>query len=375
MLVGVDASRVAVAQRTGTEAYSLHLIRSLLATGRSHRFRLYLKDALMAGTLPDVPHCEQRVMPFPRLWTHVRLSTEMLVHPPDVLFVPSHVLPIVHPRKSVVTVHDLGHRAYPGAHTPQQRRYLEWSTRYHVRQAAHLIADSRATADDLVRFYDADQARITVAHLGVDPNLGPVHDAERIALVLERYGVTAPYLLYVGTVQPRKNLARLVDAFARLLQADAVASDLQLVLAGKRGWLSEGIMARVREVGLESQVVFTGYVREEDLAALYSGAALFVMPSLYEGFCLPVLEAMAVGTPVVSSSASSLPEVAGDAALFFDPADVDAMASAMSRGLMDKGLRQELVTCGCERVKNYTWERCARQVLSVLEAVGSADIP
>jgi glycosyltransferase involved in cell wall biosynthesis len=214
-----------------------------------------------------------------------------------------------------------------------------------------------------------------VAHLGIDPALRPVREAELVAPVLDRYGVTVPYLLYVGTIQPRKNLERLIDAFARLVQAKKDMPGLQLVLAGRRGWLSDGILARAREVGLDDQVVFTGYVREEDLGALYSAAGLFVMPSLYEGFCMPVLEAMAVGTPVVSSNASSLPEVVGDAALLFDPRDIDAMASAMGRGLLDDGLRQELVARGCERAKSYTWERCARTVLAVLEAVAAGERP
>ena len=206
MLIGIDASRATVARRTGTEVYSLHLIRELLAIGEGHRFRLYLNDAPQEGLLPASGRCEQRVIPFPRLWTHVRLSAEMLTRPPDVLFVPSHVLPLIHPRRSVVTVHDLGHRHYPAAHTRAQRGYLEWSTRYHVRTAAHLIADSQATRDDLVHLYGADPARTAVAYLGVDPSLHPATDPDDITAVRQRYGIRAPYVLYVGTVQPRKNL-------------------------------------------------------------------------------------------------------------------------------------------------------------------------
>ena len=225
MLIGIDASRATVAQRTGTEAYSLHLIRGLLELDTEHRFRLYFNQAPPAGLFGSAwsaagARCEQRVIPFPRLWTHARLSAEMLVHPPDVLFVPSHVLPIVHPRRSVVTVHDLGHRIYPAAHTPGQRRYLEWSTRYHVSSAAHLVADSEATKQDLVRFYGADEARITVVHLGVDPALqARGRSCGASPACGPSMACASAYLLYVGTLQPRKNLVRLIDAFAEVCRA------------------------------------------------------------------------------------------------------------------------------------------------------------
>ena len=388
MLIGIDASRALVAQRTGTEVYSLHLIRALLRTGpqAAHRFRLYLNATPPPGLFPDVPHVACRVMPFPRLWTHVRLSVEMLSRPPDVLLVPSHVLPLVHPRRSVVTVHDLGHRYYPEAHTATQRRYLEWSARFHVRMAAHLLADSSSTADDLVRLYSANPERITVAHLGVDPGFGPVRDPEAVAAVCAKYGIEGPYLLYVGTLQPRKNLVRLIEAFGQMRKREkgvkgeggnglSGTRSLKLVLAGKRGWLDDEILSRARELGIGERVVLPGFVDAADLPALYTGALLFVMPSLYEGFCMPVLEAMACGTPVACSDVSSLPEVVGDAALTFDPHDVGDIAATMARGIGDSGLREELVARGLERVKQFTWERCAECVLQVLARVGNAQTP
>lgn len=376
MLIGVDASRATVAQRTGTEAYSLHLIRGLLELDTEHHFRLYFNRApsarlFSAAVGTDLDRCEQRVIPFPRFWTHVRLSTEMLVQPPDVLFVPSHVLPILHPRRSVVTVHDLGHRFYPAAHTAAQRRYLEWSTRYHVSAAAHLVADSEATKRDLVRFYGANETRVTVAHLGVDPALRPVSDPRELARVRTKYGLASSYLLYVGTLQPRKNLVRLIDAFAELcrMEGAGLAPYLQLVLAGKKGWLYQDIFERGRELGVEARIVFPGFVPDADLAALYSGASLFVMPSLYEGFCMPVLEAMACGTPVVCSASSSLPEVVGEAALLFNPHDVQEMAAMMLRILSENELRSSLIARGREQIKGFTWTRAARQALDVLERV------
>jgi glycosyltransferase involved in cell wall biosynthesis len=386
--IGIDASRAAIVQRTGTEVYALQLVRRLPAisaadrvsaadrgaadcVGAAHHFCLYFNTPPPAGLIPCPANCEQRVMPFPRLWTHVRLSAEMAVRPPDVLFVPSHVLPLIHPRRSVVTVHDLGHHYYPDAHMPRQRAYLEWSTRYHVRQAArgraHLLVDSQATEEDLVRIYGADPTRITVVHLGVDPACAPVRDPAALADARRKYGIPGPYLLYVGTLHPRKNLVRLIEAFAQILGSSD--PDLYLVLAGKKGWLYGEIMGRIRALGLEQRVILPGFVEEKDLPALYSGARLFVMPSLYEGFCMPVLEAMACGAPVACSNVSSLPEVVGDAARLFVPHDVNRIAEAVAHVLDDRALRAELVARGFARARLFTWERCARQVLAVLERV------
>jgi glycosyltransferase involved in cell wall biosynthesis len=238
-----------------------------------------------------------------------------------------------------------------------------------VRTAAHLLADSRATKGDLVRLYGADPGRITVAHLGIDPTIVPVRDRNRLAEVRHKYGIAGPYVLYVGTLQPRKNLVRMIDAFARVPAAQREGGDLQLVLAGKQGWLSEAILARPKALGIEDRVVCPGFVDDGDRAALYSGASLFVMPSLYEGFCMPVLEAMACGVPVACSNVSSLPEVAGDAALLFDPLATEMMATTMERALKSEKLRRQMVQRGVERVGVFAWARCAEQVLAVLERV------
>ena len=364
MLIGIDASRAVVLPRTGTENYSLQLIRHLLALDTDHRYRLYFNQPPTLDLLPLSPKVEFRVIPFPRLWTHLRLSWEMARRPPDVLFVPAHVLPLIHPQRSVVTVHDLGYLHYPEAHRPFDRWYLHWSTRRHVRAACHLIADSQATRDDLIRHYGAAPERVTVVTPGCDEIFRPVTNAIRLAQVKKRYGIRGDYLLHVGTLQPRKNLERLLEAFARL------DGELQLVLAGKRGWLYDRIFRRVEELGLGDRVLFAGHVPQEDLPALMSGARLLAMPSLYEGFGLPVVEAMACGTPVVCSNASSLPEVAGHAALLVDPLDVEALAATMERVLGDDKLRAELIERGFERARKFSWERCAHETLAVLEEAG-----
>jgi glycosyltransferase involved in cell wall biosynthesis len=369
MLIGVDASRAILPQRTGTENYSLYLIQALSRVGPGHRYRLYTREMPPPGLLPSSANVEVRSMPWPRLWTHGRLSWEMLWHPPDLLFVPAHVLPLIHPPSSVVTVHDLGYLYYPQAHPPFQRWYLDCSTRYHCRVAAHIIADCQVTKDDLIRHYRAVPERITVIYAAYDAERYRPADSTARTSARARYGLEGPYLLYVGTLQPRKNLSRLLEAFARLRET---REELTLVIVGKKGWLYEPLFRQVRELGLETSVFFTGYIPEDDLPLLLSGATAFVLPALYEGFGLPVLEAMACGTPVVCSNVASLPEVAGDAALLADPLDVEDLAEAMMRIVEDTALRRELVARGLERVRTFSWERCARQTLEVLEKVGQS---
>ncbi len=355
--IGIDASRAFWAQRTGTEQYTLHLLEALLQLETSHRFVLY------CNWLPEpVPswlgRADIRAMPFPRFWTHGRLSWEMLRRPPDLLFVPAHVLPLIHPGRTAVTVHDLGYLFYPRAHTPLRRLELHLSTLWNVRVATRVIAVSRATRDDLVRCYRVAPERVRVVHHGVSPRFQPTQDPGARA----RYGLPERYLLYLGTLQPRKNLERLLAAYARLPRTAP-----PLVLAGGRGWYFERIACAVSAYGLEERVLFPGYIADADLPAVLSGAIALVYPSLYEGFGMPLLEAMACGTPVIASRASSLPEVVGEAGWLVDPLDSEALREALERILEDEGLREQLRARGLERARTFSWERCAWETLAVLE--------
>lgn len=364
MLIGIDASRATRPQRTGTENYSLHLLRHLLATGGGHRFRLYFNQPPPPDLFPG-GDWEMRAIPLPRLWTHLRLSWEVMRHGPDVLFVPAHVIPLLHPASSVATLHDLGYLKYPQAHPRFQRLYLDWGTRWNAHVARHLIADSQATKLDLVVHYRIPAEKITVVSPGV--HLSPASPRE-IAGVRSRYRLPENYILFVGTLQPRKNLPTLFQAYRDLARPNG--TDYQLVLAGKRGWLFDGVLRHIEALGLSDRIRLLDYVPSQDLPGLLGGARLLVQPSLYEGFGLTLLEAMAVGVPVVTSNAAALPEVAGDAAILVNPRDVDAWREALRQALTDEALRQELILRGTRRVDLFSWERCARETLTVLERVG-----
>jgi glycosyltransferase involved in cell wall biosynthesis len=310
-------------------------------------------------------------MPFPRLWTHLRLAAELHRRPPNVFFTPAHVIPLSYFGPSVATVHDLGYHHFPEAHPRQQLIYLRWSTRHNGRRARRVIADSEATKQDLIQLDGIPAKKIDVVYPGVDPALQPVTDEEVLTAVLRKYNITPPYLLTLSTLQPRKNLVRLVQAYA------ASGLPYQLVLAGKPGWLSQPILDTISNLQspVSDKIVLTGFIDENDKAALLSGATAVLYPSLYEGFGFPVLEAQACGTAVLTANSSSLLEVAGDAALLVDPLDTTAISQGMQTLVNDEPLRQTLVQKGYENVKRFDWEETAVQVLHALEKAAAQESP
>ena len=377
MLIGIDASRALRPQRTGTERYALEIIQHLLAlpAARQHQWRLYvdqqpaLDHLLAAAHLPT--HATLTLLPRRRMWTHRALAAEVLAHPPNVLFVPSHLLPLVLPHHrlppAVVTIHDLGYYHFPAAHPWQQRLYVDWGTRWSAWAATRVLAISHATATDLQGIIKTPAEKIAVVHEGAS-NL-PIPNAAAMAAVGARYALPAAYMLYVGTLQPRKNLARLITAYEQLCaRGDA---EFDLVLAGNAGWLSEAIVAQARQSPHAARIHLLGYVPDVDLAALLAGARAFLYPSLYEGFGLPILEAQSLGVAVMSGKGSSLPEVAGDAALYVDPTDIEAIAQAMLRLSQDETLRQELIAAGQRNVQRFSWEKAAAETLAVLETAAA----
>lgn len=361
LTIAIDASRTTTARRTGTENYALKLIRVLVALDTPHQFVLYFRDKPPADLIPQIARVTQRVIPWPRAWTHSRFALALSRSRPDVTFVPAHTLPLWFPGRAVVTIHDLGYRYFPEAHPALARRYLEMTTRFSARRATRVIADSLATAHDIAAHYRISENRIKVVYPGVDESLSPVTDAGQLAAVRARYSLPERYLLFVGTLQPRKNIARMVQAYAAWRKAYP-GQDVGLVLAGQRGWLYDPQWT----AGVAG-VILPGYIDDADVPALYSGAEALLFPSLHEGFGFPILEAMRCGVPVITSNTSSMPEVAGKAALLVNPRDAGMISNAIEQVLSDPQLRRDLVAQGHEQVAQFTWVRAAEQTLQVLE--------
>ena len=364
--IAIDASRATAEKPTGTEAYALHLIRALIAVNDSRRapfqFELYFRDRPADDLFPQSANVAEKIVPMPRLWTHVRFAAEIWRRKPDITFVPAHSLPFLFPGTSMVTVHDLGYKHFPDAHPPVQRAYLDATTRYSQARAAIVLADSQATADDLGQIYGTSPNKIRVVYPGVDGTIRPSPAA--VAAVRAKYQLPHRYFLFLGTLQPRKNIKRIVEAF-KLWQRENSDDETDLVLAGGKGWLFDETW-----LSGSSHVRLTGYVDEADKAGLYGGATALVFPSLYEGFGFPALEAMLSGTPVIASNTSSLPELVGDSGLLVNPLDVDDIAAAMSRCSENDHLRRELIRRGYEQVKRFTWQAAAERVMSAFAELG-----
>jgi glycosyltransferase involved in cell wall biosynthesis len=298
-----------------------------------------------------------------RLWHRARLPVpiQAFVGPVDLYHATNFMLPPLLPgTRSLLTVHDLSFARVPETANASLMALLNRVVPASVRRATHIAADSEATRQDLISLYGTPPKKVTVIYSGVDARFHPQYDAARLTEVRARYGIDQrPYVLAVGTVQPRKNYIRLVEAAAEVRRR---GHDIQVIFAGGKGWLDDPLYAAVQAADMSSHVRFIGFADDADLPALYSGAVLTAMPSLYEGFGLPVLEAMACGSPVVTSAVSSLPEVAGDAALLIDPTDTHALADALDRILGDDLLRADLTARGLAQAARFTWDDAAAQL-------------
>jgi glycosyltransferase involved in cell wall biosynthesis len=288
------------------------------------------------------------------LWEQVALPEALRRLRVDVFHSPVNVLPLRLPCASVVTVHDLAFLHYPQFFRPARRIYQRTFTTRSARAATLVIAVSESTRADLVRV-GVDRERVRVIYPAIEPEFRPIADQTRLAAFRREHGLPERFVLFLGTLEPRKNVVGLVEAYAKARARDPEMPPL--VLAGAKGWYYDAVFERVRALGLERAVTFAGYVRDEERPLWYAAAELFVYPSFFEGFGLPVAEAMACGTPVITSNVSSLPEVAGDAALQVEPGNADALAHAMQRALRDDETRHRLVAAGPVQARRFSINR------------------
>lgn len=384
MLIGIDASRAIKQQKTGVEWYAYYVIDNLIKIDSQNQYVLYIQNEpdewlKKLGERKNVKIKRLR-WPFKFFWTQGRLSLEMLFNTLDVLFIPASAMPIIHPQNTVTTIHDVGFTAYPEAYGKWQKFYLNWSTRFAVRHARKIITISEFSKQEIIKYFTPSTDKILVTHLGYDADkFRIIKNREEINAVLAKYNIKRPYILTVGRLEYKKNINNIIKAFTKISpELDSslrsaplrmTKSKVKLVLAGSRGKGWEEAEFLIKKYKLQNEVIELGYVAEEDLPFLYNGAELFLFPSLYEGFGLPILEAFACGTPVACANTTSLPEVGGEAALYFDPNDVDTIAKATQAILSDENLRQELIEKGKDRIKQFSWQKCAEQTLRILAEV------
>lgn len=368
MIIGIDASRYGHPESTGVEWYSYNLLNEMMPLlGREHNteFRLYSQEDLEYKA--DLPfNVKKRVIRIPRFWTLIRLSWEMIRHPIDMLFVPSHNLPIICPKKTVITIHDIAFKYFREAYSLKHFLILEWATRKAVKKAWRIIVPSEATKNDLIKFYKCKPEKIFVIYHGA-PEISPFlsfSDEEKKemekALHLEKARLI---VLFIGRLEFKKNLSRLVEAFGRFLKE---FPGWKLVMAGKQGVGFEKIRKTIEELGMQDDVILPGYITEKEKLYLYDKCRIFAFPSLYEGFGLPLLEAFAMRRPVLTSKCSSLPEVAGDAALLVNPEKFEEISVGLKRLASDGILVSKLIGKGEERLKKFSWEKAAKQTFDVL---------
>ncbi len=372
--IGIDYT-AAMHQSAGIGRYTREMVKAL-ATAKANSFvaeyRLFVADGKQFK--PDLPGPDFSWHPtglserwLARLWYRLRLPLpiENWTGPLALFHATDFVLPpLKRGTGAIVTIHDLSFVREPETVMPGMLAHLNRWVPRSVERAEHVIAVSETTRQDLIELYQTPPEKITTLYHGVAAEFKPVKVPEKLAAVRQKYGLgKRPFVLSLGTIQPRKNYRRLIEAFAQLDPA------FSLVIGGGKGWRDEAIFAQVTRLGLEQRVHFPGFIADADLPALYSAATLFALPSLYEGFGLPLLEAMACGTPVISSNQSSLPEVVGSAGLLVNPREVTAIAEAMSKVLTDADLHQQLSQAGLKQATKFSWDKTASRLLSLYRRV------
>ena len=368
----------AINQNAGIGRFVRNLVSAVVANDSTDAF-LLLHAAPNPGRAVSYPggsNVSHRVLRVNERWTNiiwhrlqVPLPADWLTGPVDLFHSPDFVLPPVRAARSILTVHDLAFLLYPECADARLRAYLEKTVPRSVQRANYVVADSENTRNDVICLLGVPPERVTVVPGGVDPAFKPVTDPARLAALRRTLGLdpVTPYILFIGVIEPRKNLMGLIEAFDILKSRRSLPH--KLLVAGRRGWLSESTMERAARSPFRDEIIFPGFIPEGEIATLYSAAEAFAFPSHYEGFGLPVLEAMACGTPVVASRASSLPEVVGDAGMQVDPDDSERLASALELLALNPEMRADFRERGIARAATFTWGAAARVMVDVYRKV------
>ena len=369
MKIAIQASDLDHSRIDGTRVYILNLLKNFGKLDSTSEFLIYHKNNFNSElTPPSFPNYQIIQKPFPFFWTQIRFAIELWKKKPDVLWMPMQALPLIRRKKikTVVTIHDLAFKIFPQHFPKNDLRKLNWLTDYAIKNSNGIIAVSESTKKDILKFYpEIKSEKIKMIHHGFDAELfQKKYSQEDINKILTRYKLKAKnYILHIGALQPRKNLKILIKAFENIKKKSP--SDLKLVLAGEKAWMWEEIEKLALESPYKDDIMMPGKLRFDDLSRLLSGAGVFALPSLYEGFGIPILEAFASQVPVICAKNSSLPEVGGEAAMYFQ--DQSDLEKNLINILADENLRGEMIASGNEQIKKFSWKKCAQETLNFLK--------
>lgn len=370
--IGLNA-RYLQRRMTGIERYISELIKNVTLIDDTKQFVLFfcghepipdLKLSKNVSTYISRKNTKNRSLRI--IWEQFLLAKELKENQISLFHGPSFVAPLLKPCKYVVTVHDLSYYLFPKSLTGITRLYFSVFLPYSLKKADKIIADSHSTKKDIMRLFRISETKIKVIHLGIDKLYTSVKNKRFLGEIKTKYNLPQKFILFTGMLSPRKNLPRMLRAFSSIKKN---GWPHKFVIVGAKGWLYDSIFAQVKKLNLEKEVIFTEYVPDKDLPAFYTLADLFMFSTLYEGFGLPILEAMACGCPVVTSTTSSMPEVAGKAALLVNPRDTKAIADAIESILRDKKLRNKLIKRGFRQIQNFSWKKTAKETLKIYEEV------
>lgn len=371
MKIGIDGNEANVERKVGISEYAYELLVQFakLATAET-RFEVYLKEP----PRPEMPRENEffsyKIFGPRKLWTQFGLPFKLFTtfRKPDVFFTPSHYAPRFSPIPTAISIMDVSYLRFPELFAKKDLYQLQNWTAYSVKKAKRVFTISESSKNDILEEYHLKKNCVVVTYPGIKSSVTLSPMVYGMNQLKTNYHIGDNYFLFVGTLQPRKNIVRLIEAFSLVLKKEK-SKDLQLLIVGKKGWQYEDILAAPEKYGVSESVKFLDFVSDDELSILYKNAIAYVLPSLYEGFGLPVLEAYQNGCPVITSNVSSLPEAAGDGALYVDPKDSKEIAKAMEKMMNDSALRKKLIEKGKEQLKKFSWEKTAKETLAVLEQI------
>ncbi|MBU3957128.1 glycosyltransferase family 4 protein [Patescibacteria group bacterium] len=372
-LVGYEAN---IKNRVGSNQYAFELIKAIYQLDKKNQYTVFLPSS----SLPDLPkerkNWQYQVVSPRKLWNIFGLPRALYQQKPDIVFNPGHYSPLFSPAPLIVSIMDLGYLRFPEQFTKPIYWKLKLWTGLSIKRARHIFAISESTKNDIIEYYRVSPDKITVTYPGYDRDKFNIRVKEREGEKVKRkYKIKGDYILFLGTLKPNKNIEGLLEAF-KLVASDqwlvirkkkpvtSHRSPITLVIAGRKGWLFQSIFEKVKELSLEDKVIFTDFVPEDDVSVLMKGAKVFVLPSFWEGFGIPVVEAMACGTPVVVSNAGSLPEIVGEGGVIVNPYNPEEIARGIKKAIDNK---DDLIKKGLKQAQKFSWQECAKKTIKVLE--------